>query len=170
MQAARELRGWYEHRPLFRATAARQAPPSPASARDSCASLLWRPRAVAAELDRLTVRQRLAHELNDRRARIPKVLDALLEKAEAGNTQASAELRHWYDQGLGRPEQAQPSVGAVDESTPNAERTPEERALLRGRLIERMIEAEQALGAAGVDARDTPDPPAPPTPANARDS
>jgi hypothetical protein len=127
-------------------------------------------RAEAAELDRLTVRQRLAHELNDRRARIPKVLDALLAKAEAGNAQASAELRHWYDQGLGRPEQAQPSTASVDENTPYAERTPEERALLRGRLMQRMIEAEQALE---LDDRPPPrptGPPAPPNPADSRDS
>jgi hypothetical protein len=53
------------------------------------------------------VRQRLAHELNDRRKAIPEILDALVEKAKRGDVPAARELRGWYDQGLGRPEQAQ---------------------------------------------------------------
>jgi hypothetical protein len=54
-------------------------------------------------------------------------------------------LRGWSDQGLGRPEQAQPSTASVDENTPYAERTSEERARLRGRLMQRISEAEAAL-------------------------
>jgi hypothetical protein len=80
------------------------------------------------------------------------------------------ELRGRYDQGLGRPEQAAASVASVDETKTYAERTHEERALLRGRLMQRMIDAEQALE---LDDRPPPrptSPPAPPTPANARDS
>ena len=102
-------------------------------------------RAEAAELDRLTVRQRLAHELNEHRTDIPDVLNALFEKAKHGDVPAARELRGWYDQGLGRPEQAQSSTASLDENTSYAERTPEERALLRGKLMQRMIEAEAAL-------------------------
>jgi hypothetical protein len=125
---------------------------------------------LTAELDRLTVTQRLAHELNEQRKAIPEILAALVEQAKKGSVPAARELRGWYDQGLGRPEQAAASVSALDESTPYAERTPEERALLRGRLMQRMIDAEAQLeddavskGGAGFD-------PASPSPAKARDS
>ncbi len=50
-------------------------------------------RAQVAELDRLTVRQRLAHELNEHRTDIPAVLNALLEKAKRGDVPAARELR-----------------------------------------------------------------------------
>ena len=61
-------------------------------------------RAEAAQLDQLTIRQRLAHELNERKAAIPGMLDALVAKAQKGSVPAARELRGWYDQGLGRPE------------------------------------------------------------------
>jgi len=38
-----------------------------------------------AQLDQLTARHRLAHELNERKQRITAILDALHEKAEASN-------------------------------------------------------------------------------------
>ncbi len=60
-------------------------------------------RAEAAQLDQLTIRQRLAHELNQRKHRIPQVLDALHAAAEKGSVPAARELRGWYDQGLGKP-------------------------------------------------------------------
>jgi hypothetical protein len=51
-----------------------------------------------AQLDQLTIRQRLAHELNERKAAIPGILDALVAKAQRGDMPAARELRGWYDQ------------------------------------------------------------------------
>jgi hypothetical protein len=78
--------------------------PHPANAQDSDASLSGR--STQAQLDQLTIRQRLAHELNERKGRMPAVLDALHEKAERGDVPAARELRGWYDQGLGTQGQA----------------------------------------------------------------
>ena len=75
---------------------------------------------------------------NEHRTDIPDVLNALFEKAKHGDVPAARKLLGWYDQGLGRPEQAQPKTASLDENTPYAERTPEERALLRGRLMQRI--------------------------------
>jgi hypothetical protein len=100
-------------------------------------------RAEAQQLDQLTIRQRLAHELNERKARIPQILDALVTKAEKGDVPAARELRGWFDQGLGRPEAASLDTGDVDR--PYAEMTPEERARLRAEVIRRISEAEAAL-------------------------
>jgi hypothetical protein len=90
------------------------------------------------------VRQRLAHELNERRRSIPKILDALVEKAKKGDVPAARELRGWFDQGLGRPEAASLDTAGVDGCS-YADMTPEERARLRAALIKRMAEAEAAL-------------------------
>jgi hypothetical protein len=100
-------------------------------------------RAETQQLDQLTIRQRLAHELNERKARIPQILDALVTKAEKGGVPAARELRGWYDQGLGKPEAASLDTGDVDR--PYAEMTPEERARLRAGVIRRISEAEAAL-------------------------
>jgi hypothetical protein len=54
--------------------------------------------AEAAQLDQLTIRQRLAHELNERKAAIPSILDALVAKAQKGDVPAARELRGWFDQ------------------------------------------------------------------------
>ena len=72
-------------------------------------------RAEAQQLDQLTIRQRLAHELNERKARIPHILDALVARAEKGDVPAARELRGWFDQGLGRPEPASLDTAGVDE-------------------------------------------------------
>jgi hypothetical protein len=90
------------------------------------------------------VRQRLAHELNERRCSIPDILDALVEKAKGGDVPAARELRGWYDQGLGRPEAASLDTAGVDERS-YADMTPEKRARLRAALIKRITEAEAAL-------------------------
>jgi hypothetical protein len=63
-------------------------------------------------------------------------------EGQAWRRTRSARAQGLVRPGLGQTEQAQPSVSALDESTPYAERTPEERALLRGVLMQRMIEAE----------------------------
>lgn len=72
-------------------------------------------RSTQAQLDALTIRQRLAHELNERKHRIPAVLDALHAAAEKGSVPAARESRGWYDQGLGRPEAASLDTAGVDE-------------------------------------------------------
>ena len=100
-------------------------------------------RAEQQQLDALTIRQRLAHELNERKHHIPKILDALLEKAERGDVPAARELRGWFDQGLGRPEQA--SMDTADVDRPFSDMTPEERARLRAGIIKRIAEAEAEL-------------------------
>jgi len=97
-------------------------------------------RAATAQLDKLTIRQRLAHELNERKRDIPAILDALTAKAKQGNVQAARELRGWYDQGLGRPEGASLDTGDVDR--PIEDMTPEERARLRAGVIARIAELE----------------------------
>jgi len=104
-------------------------------------------RAATAQLDKLTIRQRLAHELNERKRDIPAILDALTAKAKQGNVQAARELRGWYDQGLGRPEGASLDTGDVDR--PIEDMTPEERARLRAGVIARIaeLEAEAVEGA-----------------------
>ncbi len=86
----------------------RAPPPHPAQTQNRRAGRREKAarRAEAAQLDQLTIRQRLAHELNERKARIPYILDALLTKAEKGDVPAARELRGWFDQGLGRPEAA----------------------------------------------------------------
>ena len=61
------------------------------------------PHRAEPELDRLTVRQRPAPELNERKSRIPKGLDALHEKAERGDVPAARELRGWFDQDSASP-------------------------------------------------------------------
>ena len=104
-------------------------------------------RAEAAQLDQLTIRQRLAHELNERKAAIPGILDALVEAAQKGSVPAARELRGWYDQGLGRPEQASLVTGDVD--TPYQDMTPEERARLRAGIIKRIGELEAQAAEAG---------------------
>ncbi len=96
-------------------------------------------RAATAQLDKLTIRQRLAHELNERKRDIPAILDALTAKAKQGNVQAARELRGWYDQGLGRPEGASLDTGDVDR--PIEDMTPEERARLRAGVIARHCRA-----------------------------
>ena len=100
-------------------------------------------RAEAAQLDQLTIRQRLAHELNERKAAIPGILDALVAKAQKGDVPAARELRGWYDQGLGKPEGASLDTGDVDK--PYEDMTPEERARLRAEVIRRISEAEAEL-------------------------
>ena len=71
-------------------------------------------RAEVQQLDQLTIRQHLAHELNERKASIPTILDALVGKAKRGDVPAARELRGWYDQCLGRPEAASLDTGDVD--------------------------------------------------------
>lgn len=100
-------------------------------------------RAEAAQLDQLTIRQRLAHELEARKGEIPAVLDALVTKAEKGDVPAARELRGWFDQGLGRPEAASLDTGDVDR--PYQDMTPEERTRLRAGVTRRISEAEAAL-------------------------
>ena len=56
---------------------------------------------------------------------------------------AARELRGWFDQALGRPEQA--SMDTADVDRPFADMTPEERARLRAALVKRIAEAEAAL-------------------------
>jgi hypothetical protein len=56
-------------------------------------------RARTAQLDQLTIRQRLAHELNERKAAIPGILDALVAKAQKGDVPAAREFRACDDQG-----------------------------------------------------------------------
>ena len=92
-----------------------------------------------AQLSNLTIRQRLAHELNERKARIPHILDALLTKAEKGDVPAARELRGWFDQGLGRPEAANLDTGDVDR--PYADMTPRNVHACVG-VIRRIAEAE----------------------------
>jgi len=99
-------------------------------------------RAEQQQLDALTIRQRLAHELNERKHHIPKILDALLEKAEHGDVPAARELRGWFDQGLGKPGEASLDTGDVDR--PYADMTPEERARVRARIIREIAEREAA--------------------------
>ncbi len=104
--------------------------------------MLW-----SAQLDKLTIRQRLAHELNERKRDIPDILDALTAKAKQGNVQAARELRGWYDQGLGKPGEAGLDTGDVDR--PIEDMTPEERARLRAGVIARIAELEAAAEDAG---------------------
>jgi hypothetical protein len=61
------------------------------------------PLSQAAQLDQLTIRQRLAHELNERKHRIPAVLDALNEKAKRGDVPAARELRGWLTRDSASP-------------------------------------------------------------------
>ena len=88
-------------------------------------------------------------------------------KAKRGDVPAARELRGWYDQGLGRPEQAAASVSdPTDTTTPYAELSPEERALLRGKMMQRLIDMESALASDALDAAEGGDPPASPSPAD----
>ncbi len=84
----------------------------------------------------------MAHELNERKHDIPVILDALTEKAKAGNVQAARELRGWYDQGLGKPGEASLDTGDLDR--PLEDMTPEERARMRAGVIARIAELEAA--------------------------
>jgi len=86
-------------------------------------------RSAETQLDQLRIRRRLAHELNERKAAIPGILDALVVKAQEGDVPAARELRGWR---------------GVDERT-YADMTPEERARSRAALIKRIAEAEAAL-------------------------
>jgi hypothetical protein len=52
-------------------------------------------RSAEAQLDQLRIRRRLAHELNERKAAIPGILDALVVKAQEGDVPAARELRGW---------------------------------------------------------------------------
>jgi hypothetical protein len=105
-------------------------------------------RATAQQLDQLTIRQRLAHELNERKAAIPGILDALVAAAQKGNVPAARELRGWYDQGLGKPGESSLDTGEVDR--PYADMTPEERERVRARVIREIAEREAAeAGEAG---------------------
>jgi hypothetical protein len=101
-------------------------------------------RSAEAQLGQLTIRQRLAHELNERKAAIPGILDALVAKAQRGDVPAARELRGWFDQGLGRPEAASLDTAGVDERS-YSDMTPEERARLRAGIIKRIAEAEAEL-------------------------
>jgi hypothetical protein len=120
--------------------------------------------------DQLTIRQRLAHELIERKQEIPAILDALVNAAKEGNVPAARELGGWYDQGLGRPEQAQPSVAGADETTAYDERSPEERALLRAEMMRKIARMEAELEARAADAEEVPVALGTPSPAIARDS
>lgn len=103
-------------------------------------------RAEAAQLDQLTIRQRLAHELNERKHRIPAVLEALHNAAERGSVPAARELRGWYDQGLGRAEGTSLSEADTTEDKAIEDMTPGERAVLRARVVREIarLEAEDA--------------------------
>jgi hypothetical protein len=78
--------------------------------------------------------------VNDRKYRIPEVLDALHAAAAKGSVPAARELRGWYDQGLGKPGEASLDTGDVDK--PYEDMTPEERARLRAGVIRRISELE----------------------------
>jgi hypothetical protein len=94
-----------------------------------------------------------------RRDSIPKILDALYEKAKHGDVPAARELRGWYDQGLGKPGEAGLDTG--DESRPYADMTPEERARIRARVIREIAEREAAEQVDAVDADPDARPPTP---------
>jgi hypothetical protein len=150
MSPARETLPWvsYKRQAICPRSAGGDQPgvPHPCDRAGLLREPLWKEaarRAEAAQLDQLTIRQRLAHELDERKARIPQILDALVTKAEKGDVPAARELRGWFDQGLGRPEAASLDTGDVDR--PYADMTPEERARLRAGVIRRISEAEAAL-------------------------
>jgi hypothetical protein len=124
----------------FTSETAREAAQKSAEARREKAAR----RAEAAQLDQLTIRQRLAHELNDRKHRIPAILDALHTAAERGSVPAARELRGWYDQGLGKPDLLTLGTGNPDEHKSIEDMTPEERAAARAGVIREIARLEAA--------------------------
>lgn len=124
------------------------------------ASLEAARRSAEAQLDQLTIRQRLAHEQEARKGEIPAVLDPLHLKAKQGNVQAAREQRGWYDQAFGKRGESSLDTGDVDR--PYADMTPEERARLRARIIREIAEREAAEPEAAEQAEASP--PATPPP------